>query len=164
MQPPPRKVKVTQELKHTHAEQMSRLHIKHQTECDLLEDLRTFSQKKAAVERDYAQCIDQLMLVQAELQDSVKELAKTRKKYQETEAMAQAVRDKAEQDAKYEQYMQTYTLYVQSQPPPHPPTTALWKSEDQMGKKSGYISTKPIGGKGGAITVMLPIQYSDVQE
>lgn len=41
------------------------------------------------------------MLVQAELQDSVKELAKTRKKYQETETMAQAVRDKAEQDAKY---------------------------------------------------------------
>uniref|UniRef100_A0A674E8F7 FCH and double SH3 domains 2 n=1 Tax=Salmo trutta TaxID=8032 RepID=A0A674E8F7_SALTR len=172
MQPPPRKVKVTQELKHTHAEQISRLHIKHQTECDLLEDLRTFSQKKAAVERDYAQviehkciclhnslmficvcacrhrnmytvwkaylegtvqvtqsritacenyrnqvsdpaktarlqkehqlrkCIDQLTLVQAELQDSVKELAKTRKKYQETETMAQAVRDKAEQDAK----------------------------------------------------------------
>nr|XP_029527281.1 F-BAR and double SH3 domains protein 2-like isoform X1 [Oncorhynchus nerka] len=174
MQPPPRKVKVTQELKHTHAEQISRLHIKHQTECDLLEDLRTFSQKKAAIERDYAQalqklsnqylkrewpaslpeeptdhrnmymvwkaylegtvhvtqsritacenyrnqvsdpaktarlqkehqlrkCIDQLTLVQAELQDSVKELAKTRKKYQETETMAQAVRDKAEQDAK----------------------------------------------------------------
>ncbi|XP_029527281.2 F-BAR and double SH3 domains protein 2-like isoform X1 [Oncorhynchus nerka] len=174
MQPPPRKVKVTQELKHTHSEQISRLHIKHQTECDLLEDLRTFSQKKAAIERDYAQalqklsnqylkrewpaslpeeptdhrnmymvwkaylegtvhvtqsritacenyrnqvsdpaktarlqkehqlrkCIDQLTLVQAELQDSVKELAKTRKKYQETETMAQAVRDKAEQDAK----------------------------------------------------------------
>uniref|UniRef100_A0A8C8ING8 F-BAR and double SH3 domains protein 2 n=2 Tax=Oncorhynchus tshawytscha TaxID=74940 RepID=A0A8C8ING8_ONCTS len=168
------KVKVTQELKQTHAEQISRLHIKHQTECDLLEDLRTFSQKKAAIERDYAQalqklsnqylkrewpaslpeeptdhrnmytvwkaylegmvqvtqsritacenyrnqvsdpaktarlqkehqlrkCIDQLTLVQAELQDSVKELAKTRKKYQETETMAQAVRDKAEQDAK----------------------------------------------------------------
>lgn len=57
--------------------------------------------------------------MQAELQDSVKELAKTRKKYQETETMAQAVRDKAEQDAKYVQYMQTYTLYVQSQIPPY---------------------------------------------
>lgn len=33
-------VRVTQELKHTHAEQISRLQIKHQTECDLLEDLR----------------------------------------------------------------------------------------------------------------------------
>ncbi|MED6238943.1 hypothetical protein AMECASPLE_020784 [Ameca splendens] len=39
MQPPPRKVKVTQELKNTHTEQMTRLHFKHQTECDLLEDM-----------------------------------------------------------------------------------------------------------------------------
>ncbi|XP_041808090.1 F-BAR and double SH3 domains protein 2-like [Chelmon rostratus] len=174
MQPPPRKVRVTQELKHTHAEQMSRLHIKHQAECDLLEDLRTFSQKRAAIERDYAQalqklanqylkrewpdsltdeqedqrnmycvwraylegtvqvtqsrisacdnykvqvadpaktvrlqkeqqlrkCIDQLTVVQAELQESVKELTKSRKKYQEAETMAQAVREKAELDAK----------------------------------------------------------------
>ncbi|KAK5887253.1 hypothetical protein CesoFtcFv8_015874 [Champsocephalus esox] len=174
MQPPPRKVRVTQELKHTHAEQMSRLQIKHQTECDLLEDLRTFSQKRSTVERDYAQalqklanqylkkewpesltedqtdqrnmycvwraylegtvqvtqsrisacdnykvqvadpaktvrlqkeqqlrkCIDQLTVVQAELQDSVKELTKSRKKYQEAETMAQAVREKAELDAK----------------------------------------------------------------
>lgn len=174
MQPPPRKVRVTQELKHTHAEQMSRLQIKHQTECDLLEDLRTFSQKRAAIERDYAQalqklanqylkrewpesvteeqadhrnmycvwrtylegtvqttqsrisacdnykvqiadpaktarlqkeqqlrkCIEQLTVVQAEMQDSVKELTKSRKKYQEAETMAQAVREKAELDAK----------------------------------------------------------------
>ncbi|XP_028277430.1 F-BAR and double SH3 domains protein 2-like [Parambassis ranga] len=176
MQPPPRKVRVTQELKHTQAEQMSRLQIKHQTECDLLEDLRSFSQKRAAVERDYAQalqklanqylkrewpesvkeeeeeadhrnmycvwkaylegtvqaaqsrisacenykvqvadpsktarlqkeqqlrkCIEQLTVVQAEMQDSVKELTKSRKKYQEAETMAQAVREKAELDAK----------------------------------------------------------------
>uniref|UniRef100_A0A3Q0S5E8 F-BAR domain-containing protein n=1 Tax=Amphilophus citrinellus TaxID=61819 RepID=A0A3Q0S5E8_AMPCI len=60
MQPPPRKVRVTQELKHTHAEQMSRLQIKHQTECDLLEDLRSFSQKRAAIERDYAQALQKL--------------------------------------------------------------------------------------------------------
>lgn len=33
-------VRVTQELKQTHAEQLSRLHVKHQTEGDLLEDLR----------------------------------------------------------------------------------------------------------------------------
>lgn len=174
MQPPPRKVRVTQELKQIHTEQLSRLHVKHQTECDLLEDLRTFSQKKAAVERDYAQalqklanqylkkewpdtlsedqadhrnmycvwraylegtvqltqsrisacenykvqvaepakmarlqkeqqlrkCVDQLTAVQAELQDSVKDLTKSRKKYQECEVLAQAVRDKAELDAK----------------------------------------------------------------
>ncbi|XP_075888048.1 F-BAR and double SH3 domains protein 2-like [Nelusetta ayraudi] len=172
MQPPPRKVRVTQELKHTHGEQLSRLHVKHQTECDLLEDLRSFSQKRAAVEKDYAlalqklanqylrrewpdaspeqdsrsmycvwraylegmvqatqsriaacenykvqvadpakmvrlqkdqqlrKCIDQLTAAQAEMQDSVKELTKSRKKYLEAETMAQAVREKAEQDAK----------------------------------------------------------------
>ncbi|TRZ02152.1 hypothetical protein DNTS_014243 [Danionella cerebrum] len=48
-------VKVTQELKNTHMEQLGRLHLKHQTECDLLEDMRTYSQKKATLERDYAQ-------------------------------------------------------------------------------------------------------------
>ncbi|CAL8268241.1 unnamed protein product [Merluccius merluccius] len=174
MQPPPRKVRVTQELKQTHAEQLSRLQVKHQTECDLLEDLRTFSQKKAAVDRDYAQalqklanqylkkewpdlpadeqadhrnmycvwraylegtvqlsqarvsacdvykaqvaepakaarlqkdlelrkCVEQLTEVQAELQESVKDLTKSRKKYQETEVLAQAVREKAELEAK----------------------------------------------------------------
>nr|XP_061818744.1 F-BAR and double SH3 domains protein 2-like isoform X2 [Nerophis lumbriciformis] len=174
MQPPPRKVRVTQELKHTHTDQMSRLHIKHQTECDLLEDLRTFSQKRASVERDYAQalqklanqylkrewpespseeeadhrnmycvwrdylegtvqvtqsrisacdnykvqvadpaktarlqkeqqlrkCIEHLTTIQAELQESVKDLTKSRKKYQEAETMAQAVREKAELEAK----------------------------------------------------------------
>lgn len=33
-------VKVTQELKNTHADQLTRLHFKHQCECDLLEDMR----------------------------------------------------------------------------------------------------------------------------
>uniref|UniRef100_A0A672FIP1 F-BAR and double SH3 domains protein 2-like n=1 Tax=Salarias fasciatus TaxID=181472 RepID=A0A672FIP1_SALFA len=46
------------------------------------------------------QCVEQLTAVQAELQDSVKELTKTRKKYQEAQTLAQAVRDKAELDAK----------------------------------------------------------------
>ncbi|XP_030648402.1 F-BAR and double SH3 domains protein 2 [Chanos chanos] len=174
MQPPPRKVKLSQELKHRHSEQINRLHIKHQTECDLLEDLRTYSQKKAIIEKDYAQalhklatqylkrdwpgvqseeqkdyrnvcavwkaylegvvkvtqsrisgcenyrsqvsdpvktfraqkeqqlkkCIEQLTRVQTELQDTVKDLTKSRKKYQETEQMAQAVRDKADMEAK----------------------------------------------------------------
>uniref|UniRef100_A0AAQ5X8T7 FCH and double SH3 domains 2 n=1 Tax=Amphiprion ocellaris TaxID=80972 RepID=A0AAQ5X8T7_AMPOC len=174
-------VRVTQELKHTHAEQMSRLQIKHQTECDLLEDLRKCApmskvkghphfclslllfqalQKLAnqylkrewpesvteeqvdhrnmycvwraylegtvqttqsrisacdnykvqvadpaktarlQKEQQLRKCIEQLTVVQAELQDSVKELTKSRKKYQEAETMAQAVREKAELDAK----------------------------------------------------------------
>ncbi|KAF7219058.1 F-BAR and double SH3 domains protein 2 isoform X1 [Nothobranchius furzeri] len=175
MQPPPRKVKVTQELKNTHTEQMTRLHFKHQTECDLLEDMRSYSLKKGQLERDYAQAlqklasqylkkdwpgispddqrtdyrnvyavwraylegtvqvsqsrlnvcdnyksqvsepaktvrlykeqqlkktIDQLSCVQAELQESVKELAKAKKKYYDCEQVAHAVREKADIEAK----------------------------------------------------------------
>ncbi|XP_041734080.2 F-BAR and double SH3 domains protein 2-like isoform X3 [Coregonus clupeaformis] len=175
MQPPPRKVKVTQELKNTHIEQMTRLHLKHQTECDLLEDMRTYSLKKGQLERDYAQAlqklasqylkrdwpgikpddqrtdyrnvyavwrsylegtvqvtqsrinvcdnykneisdpaktvrlykeqqlkksIEQLNRIQVELQDSVKDLAKAKKKYYDSEQVAQAVREKADIEAK----------------------------------------------------------------
>ncbi|EDM18303.1 FCH and double SH3 domains 2 (predicted), isoform CRA_c [Rattus norvegicus] len=39
---------------------MTKLQAKHQAECDLLEDMRTFSQKKAAIEREYAQGIQKL--------------------------------------------------------------------------------------------------------
>uniref|UniRef100_A0AAX7T6P2 FCH and double SH3 domains 2 n=1 Tax=Astatotilapia calliptera TaxID=8154 RepID=A0AAX7T6P2_ASTCA len=51
-------------------------------------------------EQQLRKCIEQLTVVQAELQESVKELTKSRKKYQEAETMAQAVREKAELDAK----------------------------------------------------------------
>ncbi|XP_028656191.1 F-BAR and double SH3 domains protein 2-like isoform X1 [Erpetoichthys calabaricus] len=172
MQPPPRKVKVTQELKNIQTEQLTRLQAKHQTECDLLEDMRSFSQKKAAIEKEYAQalqklasqylkrewlktedrpdyrnvytvwksfldgtvqvtqsrinicenyknqisepaktvkllkeqhlkkCIDKLTRIQAELQDTVKDLAKSKKKYFEMEQMAHAVREKADIESK----------------------------------------------------------------
>lgn len=174
MQPPPRKVKVTQELKNIQVEQMTKLQAKHQAECDLLEDMRTFSQKKAAIEREYAQgiqklasqylkrdwpgikaddrndyrsmypvwksflegtmqvaqsrismcenyknlisepartvrslkeqqlkrCVDQLTKIQTELQETVKDLTKGKKKYFETEQMAHAVREKADIEAK----------------------------------------------------------------
>ncbi|NP_001096157.1 F-BAR and double SH3 domains protein 2 [Xenopus tropicalis] len=153
---------------------MTKLQAKHQAECDLLEDMRTFSQKKAAVEREYAQtiqklasqylkkewpavkpderseyrsiytvwksflegtmqvtqsqinicenyknlisepartvklykeqqlkrCVDQLTKIQAELQETVKDLAKAKKKYYEAEQMAHAMREKADIDAK----------------------------------------------------------------
>ncbi|PNI89445.1 FCHSD2 isoform 1 [Pan troglodytes] len=76
--PPPvtgsaQQVKVTQELKNIQVEQMTKLQAKHQAECDLLEDMRreplspassckimTFSQKKAAIEREYAQGMQKL--------------------------------------------------------------------------------------------------------
>uniref|UniRef100_A0A8D1SAD5 F-BAR and double SH3 domains protein 2 n=2 Tax=Sus scrofa TaxID=9823 RepID=A0A8D1SAD5_PIG len=169
-----RRVKVTQELKNIQVEQMTKLQAKHQAECDLLEDMRTFSQKKAAIEREYAQgiqklasqylkrdwpgiktddrsdyrsmypvwksflegtmqvaqsrinicenyknfisepartvrslkeqqlkrCVDQLTKIQTELQETVKDLAKGKKKYFETEQMAHAVREKADIEAK----------------------------------------------------------------
>ncbi|XP_078196417.1 F-BAR and double SH3 domains protein 2 isoform X7 [Callithrix jacchus] len=171
---PALEVKVTQELKNIQAEQMTKLQAKHQAECDLLEDMRTFSQKKAAIEREYAQgiqklasqylkrdwpgvkaddrndyrsmypvwksflegtmqvaqsrmnicenyknfisepartvrslkeqqlkrCVDQLTKIQTELQETVKDLAKGKKKYFETEQMAHAVREKADIEAK----------------------------------------------------------------
>ncbi|XP_053278500.1 F-BAR and double SH3 domains protein 2 isoform X2 [Pleuronectes platessa] len=175
MQPPPRKVKVTQELKNTHTEQMTRLHFKHQTECDLLEDMRSYSLKKGQLERDYAQAlqklasqylkrdwpginpddqrtdyrnvyavwrsylegtvqvsqsrlnvcdnyksqvsdlaktvrlykeqqlkktIDLLSGIQVELQESVKELAKAKKKYYDSEQVAHAIREKADIEAR----------------------------------------------------------------
>uniref|UniRef100_A0A3B4AD13 F-BAR and double SH3 domains protein 2 n=1 Tax=Periophthalmus magnuspinnatus TaxID=409849 RepID=A0A3B4AD13_9GOBI len=166
MQPPPRKVKVTQELKNTHTEQMTRLHFKHQTECDLPtpkkatintkalqklasqylkrdwpgidpDDQRTDYRNVYAVWRSYLEgtvqvsqsrlnvcdnyksqvsepaktlrlykeqqlkkTIDQLSGIQAELQDSVKELAKAKKKYYDCEQVAHAVREKADIEAK----------------------------------------------------------------
>nr|XP_009667777.1 PREDICTED: FCH and double SH3 domains protein 2 isoform X3 [Struthio camelus australis] len=153
---------------------MTKLQAKHQAECELLEDIRAFSQKRAAIEKEYAQsiqklasqylkkdwlgvkadersdyrsmysvwksllegtmqvaqsrlnicenyknlisepartvrcfkeqqlkkCVDQLTRIQAELQETVKDLAKGKKKYFETEQMAQAVREKADIEAK----------------------------------------------------------------
>uniref|UniRef100_A0A8C6KEE2 F-BAR and double SH3 domains protein 2 n=1 Tax=Nothobranchius furzeri TaxID=105023 RepID=A0A8C6KEE2_NOTFU len=158
-------VKVTQELKNTHTEQMTRLHFKHQTECDLLEDMRyedicalqklasqylkkdwpgispddqrtdyrnvyavwraylegtvQVSQSRLNVcdnyksqvsepaktvrlykEQQLKKTIDQLSCVQAELQESVKELAKAKKKYYDCEQVAHAVREKADIEAK----------------------------------------------------------------
>lgn len=167
-------MKVTQELKNIQVEQMTKLQAKHQAECDLLEDMRTFSQKRAAIEREYAQgiqkltsqylkrdwpgikpddrndyrsmypvwksflegtmqvaqsrinicenyknfiseparavrsvkeqqlkrCVDQLTKIQTELQETVKDLAKGKKKYFETEQMAHAVREKADIESK----------------------------------------------------------------
>uniref|UniRef100_H2SGE2 FCH and double SH3 domains 2 n=1 Tax=Takifugu rubripes TaxID=31033 RepID=H2SGE2_TAKRU len=143
-------VKVTQELKNTHTEQMTRLHFKHQTECDLLEDMRyedthpstvlihdyrcvnvyavwrsylegtvQVSQSRLNVcdnykskvsepakavrlykEQQLKKIIDQLSCIQAELQESVKELVKAKKKYYECEQVAHAVREKADIEAK----------------------------------------------------------------
>ncbi|XP_066541077.1 F-BAR and double SH3 domains protein 2 isoform X3 [Hoplias malabaricus] len=51
-------------------------------------------------EQQLKKCIEQLGRIQAELQDSVKDLAKSKKKYFELEQMAQAVREKADIETK----------------------------------------------------------------
>lgn len=48
----------------------------------------------------FLQCIDQLTKIQAEFQETVKDLAKSKKKYFELEQMAHAAREKADLEAK----------------------------------------------------------------
>ncbi|KAJ8352676.1 hypothetical protein SKAU_G00241520 [Synaphobranchus kaupii] len=60
MQPPPRKVKETQEVKVAFSEQVARLQSKHQQESELLEDIRSYSKQRAAVEKEYGQGLQRL--------------------------------------------------------------------------------------------------------
>ncbi|XP_078683035.1 F-BAR and double SH3 domains protein 2-like isoform X4 [Branchiostoma floridae x Branchiostoma belcheri] len=61
MQPPPRKVKISQQLKTVHSEHISKLQAKHETECNLLEDIRAFGSKLSALEKDYGQALEKLV-------------------------------------------------------------------------------------------------------
>ncbi|XP_043925802.1 F-BAR and double SH3 domains protein 2-like [Protopterus annectens] len=62
MQPPPRKVKLTQELKLCLTEQVAKLQSKHQQESELLEDIRNFIKQRAAIEKEYGQALQRLAL------------------------------------------------------------------------------------------------------
>lgn len=42
-------------LKNLHAEQITKLQLKNQHECDLLEDIRTFVIKRSVIERTYSE-------------------------------------------------------------------------------------------------------------
>ncbi|XP_023987387.1 F-BAR and double SH3 domains protein 2 isoform X1 [Physeter macrocephalus] len=55
---------------------------------------------KSLKEQQLKRCVDQLTKIQTELQETVKDLAKGKKKYFETEQMAHAVREKADIEAK----------------------------------------------------------------
>ncbi|XP_059613011.1 protein nervous wreck isoform X2 [Phlebotomus argentipes] len=57
MQPPPRKGNYTKFLKNLHAEQVAKLHLKNQHECDLLEDIRLFTIKRSAIEKSYSEAL-----------------------------------------------------------------------------------------------------------
>ncbi|KAJ8015223.1 hypothetical protein DPEC_G00023900 [Dallia pectoralis] len=62
MQPPPRKVKETQQVKVAFGEQIGRLQSKQQQELDLLEDIRSFSKQRAAIEKEYGQALQRLAM------------------------------------------------------------------------------------------------------
>ncbi|XP_049819118.1 protein nervous wreck isoform X2 [Aethina tumida] len=57
MQPPPRKGNYVKFLKNLHSEQINKLLLKNQHECDLLEDLRTFIIKRSAIEKSYSEAL-----------------------------------------------------------------------------------------------------------
>ncbi|XP_071951653.1 F-BAR and double SH3 domains protein 2-like [Antedon mediterranea] len=61
MQPPPRKVKITQVLRNVQNEQLSRIHAKHQSDLDILDDIREFAKQRSIIERVCAQSLQKLV-------------------------------------------------------------------------------------------------------
>ncbi|XP_035709024.1 protein nervous wreck-like isoform X3 [Folsomia candida] len=58
MQPPPmRKGPYLKVLTNVHKEQIARLQAKNQHECDLLEDIRSFTKQRSAIEKSYAEAL-----------------------------------------------------------------------------------------------------------
>ncbi|XP_063731759.1 F-BAR and double SH3 domains protein 1-like isoform X3 [Eleginops maclovinus] len=60
MQPPPRKVKESQQVKLVFSEQLSKLQSKQHQDTELLEEIRTFSKQRAAMEKEYGQALQRL--------------------------------------------------------------------------------------------------------
>ncbi|XP_075942930.1 F-BAR and double SH3 domains protein 1-like [Anarhichas minor] len=60
MQPPPRKVKESQQVKLVFSEQLSKLQTKQHQDTELLEEIRTFSKQRAAIEKEYGQALQRL--------------------------------------------------------------------------------------------------------
>ncbi|KAM6952067.1 F-BAR and double SH3 domains protein 1-like [Lycodopsis pacificus] len=60
MQPPPRKVKESQQVKLVFSEQLSKLQTKEHQDTELLEEIRTFSKQRAATEKEYGQALQRL--------------------------------------------------------------------------------------------------------
>ncbi|XP_060152338.1 F-BAR and double SH3 domains protein 1 isoform X7 [Globicephala melas] len=75
MQPPPRKVKPSQEVKLRFLEQLNILQTRQQREADLLEDIRSYSKQRAAIEREYGQALVSELL--EHLRDPLTSLSRT---------------------------------------------------------------------------------------
>nr|XP_045001345.1 F-BAR and double SH3 domains protein 2 isoform X4 [Jaculus jaculus] len=76
-----------------------------QSRINICENYKNFISEPARTvrslkEQQLKRCVDQLTKIQMELQETVKDLAKGKKKYFETEQMAHAVREKADIEAK----------------------------------------------------------------
>lgn len=70
---PQKKVKILQLLRTIQAEQLSKLQQKFQLEQDLLEDVRTYTKQRSAIEREYSQALQKLnsqFLQKKELEES----------------------------------------------------------------------------------------------
>ncbi|KAM9377425.1 F-BAR and double SH3 domains protein 1-like isoform 2-T2 [Pholidichthys leucotaenia] len=62
MQPPPRKVKESQQVKLVFSEQYSKLQSKYHQDTELLEEIRSFSKQRAAIEKEYGQALQRLAI------------------------------------------------------------------------------------------------------
>ncbi|XP_062949356.1 F-BAR and double SH3 domains protein 2 isoform X3 [Cynocephalus volans] len=76
-----------------------------QSRINICENYKNFISEPARTvrslkEQQLKRCVDQLTKIQTELQETVKDLTKGKKKYFETEQMAHAVREKADIEAK----------------------------------------------------------------
>ncbi|XP_013770374.1 F-BAR and double SH3 domains protein 1-like isoform X1 [Pundamilia nyererei] len=60
MQPPPRKVKESQQMKVVFSEQLNKLQTKQHLDTELLEEIRSFSKHRAAIEKEYGQALQRL--------------------------------------------------------------------------------------------------------
>ncbi|XP_076595719.1 F-BAR and double SH3 domains protein 1-like [Chaetodon auriga] len=60
MQPPPRKVKESQQVKQVFSEQFSKLQTKQHQDTELLEEIRSFSKQRATIEKEYGQALQRL--------------------------------------------------------------------------------------------------------
>ncbi|KAM3612704.1 uncharacterized protein V6R79_012945 [Siganus canaliculatus] len=60
MQPPPRKVKESQLVKLVFSEQLSKLQTKQHQDTEVLEEIRSFTRQRAAIEKEYGQALQRL--------------------------------------------------------------------------------------------------------
>ncbi|MBZ3885468.1 F-BAR and double SH3 domains protein 1, partial [Sciurus carolinensis] len=88
-------VKPAQEVKLRFLEQLSILQTQQQKEADLLEDIRSYSKQRAAIEREYGQGTESLQRAQAEVLQSVRELSRSRKLYGQRERVWALAQEKA---------------------------------------------------------------------